>query len=147
MADIRQQLALCANSKQRKLLLKELRKLTEKENQKYPADSFVEVSVSVSDKFDPSKLPVKAYRSKDYLVQIYNDKGFERISVNSVYFKDDGHWCDGISWDTLMWIKDAIGYGDYDAVEVYPKTANSVNVANFRHLFVLKEPLPFIWQK
>lgn len=46
-----------------------------------------------------------------------------------------------------MDIKRQLGYGDFDAVEVYPKDNDVVNVANIRHLFILNEPLPFIWRK
>ena len=32
-------------------------------------------------------------------------------------------------------------------MEVYPRTADLVNVANMRHLWVLPELLPFAWRK
>ena len=39
------------------------------------------------------------------------------------------------------------GFGDRDAVEVYPADNAIVNVANMRHLFVFENPLPYVWRK
>lgn len=52
---------------------------------------------------------------------------------------------DGITWDDLQWIKRAAGYGDREAVEVYPLDDDVVNVANMRHLWILPagQRLPF----
>jgi hypothetical protein len=33
-----------------------------------------------------------------------------------------------------------------DAVEVYPPAGDVVNVANMRHLWVLRDRLPFAWR-
>lgn len=134
------------NNKERKIFLKEVRRYIETESKKYPANSFLEIPLP--DHHRGQNGLIKAMRSRDYLVQVYVDKGAIRFSVNSVRIKDDGHWEEGISWDTLMSIKRQLGYGDYDAVEVYPKDADIVNVANIRHIFIfiLNESLPFIWR-
>ena len=132
------------NNKERKLYLKEVRRYIESESKKYPASSFTEIPLP-EHRIGQNGI-VKAMRSRDYLVQVYVDKGAIRFSVNSVRIKDDGQWEEGISWDTLMSIKRHLGYGDYDAVEVYPKDVDIVNVANIRHIFILDESLPFIWR-
>lgn len=44
---------------------------------------------------------------------------------------------DGITWDDLQWLKAAVGFGDREAVEVFPRDCDVVNVANMRHLWVL----------
>jgi hypothetical protein len=53
---------------------------------------------------------------------------------------------DGISWDHLQAIKNALGYGEYDAVEVYPRQQDIVNLGNFRHLWISKHHLTFAWR-
>ena len=133
------------NQKERKIALKQLRSDLEKDNKKYPDKDFV--SLPVPDKFvDNPKAPFKIFRSRYYLVQLYVDNDHVRISVNRTDIDDNGEWLSGISWDTLQNIKNKVGYGDYDAVEVYPKNADVINVANIRHLFILKESLPFLWK-
>ncbi|EOG1815585.1 hypothetical protein ACK3RA_000943 [Enterobacter hormaechei] len=49
--------------------------------------------------------------------------------------------------DALQEIKSAVGYGDRDAVEIYPRDSDVVNVANMRHLWITPEPIAFAWRK
>ena len=58
-----------------------------------------------------------------------------------------GRWKDGISWDALQEIKSAVGYGDRDAVEIFPAQKDLVNVANMRHLWIVPESIPFAWRR
>lgn len=98
--------------------------------------------------WEGAKIPdmIDVWASKKYLVQIYDEgDGVIRLSVNRTMRRADG-WADKISWDTLQSIKDIVGYGDMFAVEVYPKNSDVVNVANFRHLWILPAPLPFAWR-
>jgi hypothetical protein len=118
----------------------------EEENKKFPATSFIETPVPEHYRSNP-KAPFKVFRSRNFLAQMYKDGDHTRISVNLTRIKDTGDWEEGITWDNLMDIKRQLGYGDFDAVEVYPKDNDVVNVANIRHLFVLNESLPFIWKK
>jgi hypothetical protein len=118
----------------------------EEENKKYPVTSFVETPLP-SKYLNNPKAPFKVLRSRNSLVQLYKEGDYTRISVNLTRIKDTGDWEEGITWDNLMDIKRQLGYGDFDAVEVYPKDNDVVNVANIRHLFILNEPLPFIWRK
>jgi hypothetical protein len=94
---------------------------------------------------DPKR--VKVWVGGGYLVQAFDEAGgVVRLTVNSA--KNDGrNWADRIPWDDLQAIKSACGYGDRDAVEVYPPTRDVVNVANMRHLWVLSDPLPFAWRR
>jgi hypothetical protein len=46
----------------------------------------------------------------------------------------------------LQRLKAECGYADRDAVEVYPRERDVVNVANLRHLWVMREPLAFAWR-
>lgn len=91
-----------------------------------------------------SNVWVNAY----FLVQeFHEDNGVIRLSVNTTSVGSSGRWKDGISWDALQEIKSAVGYADRDAVEVYPRDADVVNVANMRHLWITPEPLTFAWRK
>jgi hypothetical protein len=58
-----------------------------------------------------------------------------------------GRWVDGITWDELQSIKAQCGYGQHDALELYPIDSDVVNVANLRHLWVMASPVSFAWRK
>lgn len=147
MSDLRKMLNDCNNNKERKLILKQFRQHTLSESKKYSATEVTEIPLPTKFEGNP-KSPFKVFRTRDHLIQIYREAtGHIRISVNKVAVFDNGDWEDGISWDTLMWVKKQLGYGDCHAVEVYPREEDVVNVANIRHLFILEEPLPFIWRK
>ena len=93
--------------------------------------------------------PLRALRSRDFLVQVYNEGHhgvLVRLSINRARLNAAGtRWEDGITWDDLQRLKAEAGYADFDAVEVYPQQAEVVNVANVRHLWIMAEPLPFKW--
>lgn len=83
-----------------------------------------------------------------FLVQEFQeDNGVIRLSVNTTSVGSNGRWKAGISWDALQAIKNAVGYADRDAVEIYPCERDVVNVANMRHLWITNDPLPFAWRK
>ncbi len=94
----------------------------------------------------------KAYQSKRFFVQVALDRQSAciRITVNKV--KNVGTekypmWEQGISWDDLQAIKNAIGYSHYWCVECYPPREETVNVANMRHLWVLDYIPEFGWKQ
>ena len=124
------------------------RKILSRENKKYPSH-FIEISEDEwSESQRKSGKILKVFRSKRYLVQVFKEEhAMCRLCVNRTAIKDNGDWVDGISWDDLQNIKSEIGYGDYDAVEVFPTDNLKVDVANMRHLFVFSEPLPYVWRK
>lgn len=66
-----------------------------------------------------------------------------RLSVNRVEIDETGSWLAGISWDDLFRIKNECGFDNNDAIEVYPALDKLVNVANMRHLWILKDRLTF----
>lgn len=72
-----------------------------------------------------------------------NGKLMCRLTVNRRELQANGSWKDGITWDELQLVKSDCGFGNYDAVEVYPADDKLVNVANMRHLWVFKERLGF----
>lgn len=81
---------------------------------------------------------VAVWRSRDFLVQVYR----ERVGL-----VPSGRWVDGIAWDELQRLKREAGYGELDAVEVYPADRDVVNVGNLRHLWVFEDrALDFAWR-
>lgn len=128
---------------------KEQKKRLKKDNAKY-SHRLVNVDISdipISDR--GNNPPIRVMRSKDFLVQIYNapDTAYQRISVCRTSVDHSGNWSDGISWDDLQRIKAEAGFAGYDAVEVYPDDEHIVNVANMRHLWVLRDKLSFKWRR
>jgi len=51
---------------------------------------------------------------------------------------------DGVSWDELMEIKNLMGFGDQDAIELYPADDSVINTGNVRHLFIMPENHPLV---
>ena len=120
------------------------------ENRKY-SELFVELPV---EKFNLpgkhpgfKKYPVRAWRSNRFCVQLFDEKpGLVRLTINRTQIDHNGHWLDGITWEELQEIKTQVGYGDYDAVEVFPANKDLMFFANMRHLFVFDAPLDFVWR-
>jgi hypothetical protein len=138
------------NNKERKLILKNIRNHLNERNKKFSPDRFDCIDIDHLDNrtIEQNKTSlIKAYRSRDFMAMIYDQDGYIRISVCRTAIKDDGNWCDGITFDELLWIKNKIGFLHRDAVEIYPAKDDFVNEANMRHLFILKENLPFIWRR
>lgn len=98
-----------------------------------------------------ARQPVAIFRSNRYLCQVYDViGGYTRLSIcRTAIDVDAARWKDGLSWEELQGIKKGVGFGDRDAVEVYPRDEDIVNVANMRHLWILPEgsALPFAWRK
>ena len=92
----------------------------------------------------PSQKIIAAWHSRTFLVQIFDQGGSVRLSVNRTHLDHSGHWKDGITWDELMEIKGQVGYAADWAVEIFPPVEHLVDVANIRHLFLI-DPPPFGW--
>lgn len=93
---------------------------------------------------------LRVWRSRDYLVQEYAEPApvLVRLSVlRTTLDPKTGRWVDGITWDELQSIKTECGYGRHDALEIYPPDGDVVNVANLRHLWVMRELQSFAWRK
>lgn len=91
---------------------------------------------------------VAVWRSRHYLVQQFpcDNPGVRcRLTVARTKVTGD-RFSDNIPWEDLQRIKDECGFAECDAVEVFPASADVVNVANLRHLWILEEPLPFAWR-
>ena len=97
----------------------------------------------------PGNHPQRAvWRSREFLVQVFDAPApaVARLSINRATLSGE-RWLDNIAWDDLQRLKAECGFGDCDAVEVYPRDRDIVNVANMRHLWVLAEPLEFAWRR
>lgn len=126
------------------LTTRQQRRLLEKDNAKFPRAL---QSIPRSQWPSSPRQPKEVWRSRDYLVQVYQETGeIERISVSSTTLQGD-RWADGITWDELMSLKRQCGRGDRDALEVYPADKDIVNVANMRHLWLPPQPVTFAWRK
>lgn len=89
--------------------------------------------------------PYALWRSRAFLVQGYQEPYCVRLTVVRVTMGADLQWQDGITWDELQQVKREAGYGDYYAVEVYPREKDVVCDCKMRHLWVLPNPLPIGW--
>ena len=123
---------------------REQRREMARESAKWPA-ALKEIPRSEWPNLDGPQLRV--LRSREYLVQEFGGDGLVlvRLSIN-ITSMDGARWADGISWEDLQRLKAEAGYALHDAVEVFPSVMDVVNVANMRHLWVMREKLPFAWR-
>ena len=110
-------------------------KLTSIEKDKWPTQNQTRPLLSV-------------LRSSRFLVMIYREReGVLWMSVNRTEVKGS-RWVDGITWDELQALKREAGFGERDAIEIYPRDEDVVDVANIRHLFILEDSLvEFGWRR
>jgi len=83
--------------------------------------------------------PTLAYwEMDDFVAAAFETGDLIKLSVSR---KDQ---TDGIGWDELMQVKEFCGYGDLDAVELYPAKDAVLNTGNIRHLYIYSEPLELV---
>lgn len=125
--------------------IKRLRHILKTENARWPLH-LVEVP---RDLWPPNPvMPVAVWRSRSLLVQVYAEANdWIRLSICRSALKSNGAWQDGLTWDQLQRIKGLCGYGDRQAIEIYPADSDVINVANIRHLWLPPEPLDVGWKK
>lgn len=129
--------------------IRERQRFLYKENREYPAQ-LVEIPQErwpVAPRVFKSEV-IQVWRSRDFLVQIHREGEHIRITVNRTLMDRDGNYAEGISWDDLQRVKRECGYGQFDAVEIYPRDVDVVNVSNMRHLWILNpgDNLGVIWR-
>lgn len=125
-------------------LSSEEKKQLARQNAKWPTKLVEVPEVQWPD--NPGKRPDEVWRSRDFLALVYaENRGITRLSICRTSMKGS-RWKDGISWDDLQLLKRECGFGEFDAVEVFPKDCDVVNVANMRHLWVMGTSLPFAWR-
>lgn len=135
-------------SKELRQRLAELRKHLRQENRRWPAH-LVEVLRCDWPLEDFGRVGSRdrVLRSAGFLVQeSLQANGYVLLGVNRTWLGDDGRFEAGITWDELMELKRQAGYADRDALEVYPRERDVVNVANMRWLWLPPEPVSFAWR-
>lgn len=135
---------ISGNREQRRAAAKYL----QEQNARWPAQ-LIDVPAHEWPPRAPARL-VAVKRSRSYLVQVFDDGAsgvLVRLSINRCGLTPAGGWLQEIAWDDLQRLKAEAGYADFDAVEVFPRAADVVNVANMRHLWVMSEPLAFAWRE
>ncbi|HSH41647.1 MAG TPA: hypothetical protein VK973_05920 [Arenicellales bacterium] len=94
--------------------------------------------------------PQRVLRSRDFFVQVFAETYWDndgerrraaRLSICRTRIDGQGNWKEGITWDELQRLKAEAGYGEYQAVEIFPPDRALVNVSNMRHLWILGRPL------
>lgn len=125
---------------------KQARVYLERENKKWPLDLIQVDQKEWPKDGDGSRRAV--FRSRQYLVQVFAEVCGIRLSVNRTKIKPGTDmWDDGLTWDELQKIKSEVGYADWWAAELYPPSADVVNVANMRHLWLLTAVPEFRWKR
>lgn len=126
----------------------ERRKWLWKENRKFPAKPIQVAREAWPEGFlKLNKVPIEVWRSEGFLIQIFEEaEGLRRLSVCRTNIRDDGNFDDRITWDELQDIKNQVGYLEFDAVEIYPREADRIYVANMRHLWLFQQPISFAWR-
>lgn len=92
---------------------------------------------------------IEVWRSREFLVQVFSSDDpsvVVRLSINRSALCGN-EWQDNISWEVLQRLKSECGYALHDALEVFPSSRDVVNVANMRHLWVMRNPVSFAWRK
>jgi len=117
-----------------------------KENKTYPDQLII-----VPEKEWPHRQPgmLALWRSSKFLAQVFDEGESKifRISVCRTAINGAGKWEDNISWEELQQVKNECGFRHLDAVEIYPREGDVVNVANMRHLWVLPQKVEFAWRR
>jgi hypothetical protein len=102
------------------------------------------------DEWEPSQNVIEFWRSRDYAVQVYKESNpgiMVRLSINRTRILPSGDWQADIPWEDMQRLKAEAGYGQFDAVEVFPADCDVVNVANMRHLWVIRGSISFAWRQ
>lgn len=124
---------------------KEERRRLAIENASYPKHC---ISVPVQKwSFNMPENLLECWRSRDFLAQIYDWRdGARRMTICRTEARN-GNWVQGITWDDLQRLKGECGYKDWWAVEIFPAEMDVVNVANMRHLWILRQAPEFAWKR
>lgn len=96
-----------------------------------------------------SPKPSRVFRSKAFPVLVYEEgDDSARLTICRTAIDRNGQWMADITWESLQDLKRQAGYGDRCALEVYPPDQHIVNVANMRHLLVVRDvdTPEFMWR-
>lgn len=134
--------------------LRVLRKLLQVENAHWPArmrevpmENWPAALQRQAVSLTARSVPVRAWRSKYFVAHLWDEGAAKprRLTVHRPAFGDDGRFAGGITWDELMQVKRECGFGERDALELFPADRDVVDVNNLRHLWILTERSPLTW--
>lgn len=131
-----------------RIITREMRRQMERDNAKQPTALQPVPESQWPHVQGMTKMPYAVMRSRFFLVQMFQEAdGCSRLSIARTSVSGNGDWQEGIAWEEMQDIKRQCGLGDYYAVEVFPRDRDTINVANMRHLWVLREPLNIGWSR
>ena len=81
---------------------------------------------------------IGVWESDTYNVYAFSEGNLIRLDIERKDKKGN------ITWDELQNIKSNCGFGDMDAIELYPKDKDVINTENWRHLYVFFDPIPLV---
>ena len=81
---------------------------------------------------------VAAWEGGGFRAGLFTFQGIVRLSIWRLGGGDSP-----MSWEELQKVKSDCGFGDWEAVEVYPRDSEVINTANARHLYLTETPLHF----
>lgn len=81
------------------------------------------------------------WESEEFRAHAYREKDAIRLDIERLDGKD------GITWDELQNVKDACGFAERDALELYPARRDVINTGNWRHLFIPDALVSFVKRK
>lgn len=82
-----------------------------------------------------------AWASPEFFASLFKQDSAWRLSVTRTDLSESP-----LSWEELMEVKRRCGFGDYDALEVYPRDSDIFNSGNIRHLYFVGT-VPFALRK
>ena len=78
------------------------------------------------------------WRNKKYTVMVWNVPAGKKLTISrNTWDSHTRRYHDGITWDEIMEIKRACGFGEQNAIEFFPPDSEVVNIANVRHIWIL----------
>ena len=83
--------------------------------------------------------PVRIFDDGSFGAVLVRFQGYTRLSICRTGADTDT----AMSWEELQKVKSLCGFGNLDAVEVYPRDSDVVNTGNVRHLYIFEHPLKF----
>lgn len=81
---------------------------------------------------------VSVWTSTTHCAAAFEEKGVLRLSIARQDLSD------GMSWEELSRVKADCGFGDRDAIELYPAEGDVINTGPIRHLYILTEQHPLV---
>jgi hypothetical protein len=87
------------------------------------------------------------WQSNKFYVQVHSEGGgIHRLSICRFELDESGQGRNDISFSQIMDIKRAVGFGDNDATEVFPRDRDRQRFGGLRNFFVLPFPVQYAFR-